>query len=325
MKFIETKLAGVVIIEPRVFADDRGWFMESFNEPLFHEQLATLGHPIPRPFVQDNHSCSKKYVLRGLHFQDDPHAQGKLVRVTAGSAYDVAVDIRKGSDTFGQWIGVELSASNGRMLWIPEGFAHGFLSLEDGTEFLYKTTDIYSKACEQSINWNDPAIGIQWPVTQGLIISEKDKEAPLLSDSISFVSVLTGNVTSSELRIIGDDRGSLIALEQRRDIPFDVRRAYYIFNTKTDVSRGSHAHFRLEQYIICLSGRCRILIDDGVKRESIWLDAPNKAIHIKKLIWREMHDFSADCVLLVFASNHYDEGDYLRNYDDFISAVKRYA
>lgn len=106
MKFIETKLAGVVIIEPKVFADDRGWFMESFNEPLFHEQLAEFGHPIPRPFVQDNHSCSKKHVLRGLHFQRDPHAQGKLVRVTAGSAYDVAVDIRKGSETFGQWLGL---------------------------------------------------------------------------------------------------------------------------------------------------------------------------------------------------------------------------
>ena len=325
MKFIETQLAGVVIIEPNVFADDRGWFMESFNEPLFHEQLAAFGHPIPRPFVQDNHSCSKKHVLRGLHFQRDPHAQGKLVRVTAGRAYDVAVDIRKGSETFGQWVGVELSVSNGRMLWIPEGFAHGFLALEDNTEFLYKTTDTYSKACEQSIKWNDPAIGIQWPVIEGLIISQKDDEAPLLSDVISSISALTGNVTSSELQIIGDDRGSLIALEQGRDIPFDVRRAYYIFNTKKGVSRGSHAHFRLEQYIICLSGNCRILIDDGVTRESIWLDAPNKAIHIKKLIWREMHDFSEDCVLLVFASNHYDEGDYLRNYDDFMRAVKRFA
>jgi dTDP-4-dehydrorhamnose 3,5-epimerase len=325
MKFIETKLAGVVVIEPKIFADDRGWFMESFNEPLFHEQLAALGHPIPRPFVQDNHSCSKKHVLRGLHFQRAPHAQGKLVRVTAGSAYDVAVDIRKGSETFGQWVGVELSAKNGRMLWIPEGFAHGFLALEDNTEFLYKTTDIYSTACEASINWSDPSIAIQWPITEGLIVSQKDSEAPLLSNVMSSISALTGDVTSHELAIIGDDRGSLIALEQGRDIPFDVRRAYYIFNTKAGVSRGSHAHYRLEQYIICLSGKCRILLDDGLEQESIWLDAPNKAIHIKNLIWREMHDFSEDCVLLVFASNHYDERDYLRNYDDFIRAAKRYA
>ncbi|WP_395611401.1 sugar 3,4-ketoisomerase [Pseudomonas sp. B22129] len=142
---------------------------------------------------------------------------------------------------------------------------------------------------------------------------------------MSSISVLTGDVTSHELKVIGDDRGSLIALEQGRDIPFDVRRAYYIFNTKSGVSRGAHAHHRLEQYIVCLSGKCRILIDDGLEKRSIWLDAPNKAIHIKNLIWREMHDFSEDCVLLVFASNHYDESDYLRNYDDFLLAAKRYA
>ena len=127
MKLIQTSIPDVVIIEPAVFKDDRGWFMESFNEARFHGELAKLGLPAPRPFVQDNHSCSQAGVLRGLHYQLNPHAQGKLVRVTQGAAFDVAVDIRKGSPTFGQWVGVELNADNHRQLWIPEGFAHGFV------------------------------------------------------------------------------------------------------------------------------------------------------------------------------------------------------
>ena len=168
MKLLATRLPGVLIVEPAVFADDRGWFMESFNEARFESALAALGQPLPRRFVQDNHSCSRAGVLRGLHYQLPPHAQGKLVRVVQGAAFDVAVDLRRGSPTFGQWEGVELSALNKRQLWIPEGFAHGFLALQDDTHFLYKTTDVYARDCERSIRWDDPAIGIGWPLPPGL-------------------------------------------------------------------------------------------------------------------------------------------------------------
>lgn len=185
MKLIPTALPGVVAIEPAVFGDDRGWFMESYNAPRFDALLAELGLPAPRPFVQDNHSVSAAGVLRGLHFQRAPHAQGKLVRVVKGSAFDVAVDIRPGSATFGQWVGETLSAANHRQLWIPEGFAHGFVALEDDTHFLYKTTDTYAKDCEGSILWNDPAIGIRWPLPAGAAprLAAKDAAAPLLADA----------------------------------------------------------------------------------------------------------------------------------------------
>lgn len=179
MKLSPTRIPDVVIVEPAVFGDERGWFMESFNAARFESELVKLGLPAPRPFVQDNHSCSKKNVLRGLHYQLPPHPQGKLVRVTQGAAFDVAVDIRRGSATFGQWIGVELSADNKRQLWIPEGFAHGFVTLADDTHFLYKTTDVYAKDCERSILWNDPEIGIAWPLA-GMqpLLAPKDAQAP---------------------------------------------------------------------------------------------------------------------------------------------------
>lgn len=183
MKLLPTKLHGVVIIEPAVFGDDRGWFYESFNEPRFHAALASLGLPAPRPFVQDNHSCSKAGVLRGMHYQLPPHAQGKLVRVTQGAAFDVAVDIRRGSPTFGQWTGVELSADNKRQLWIPEGFAHGFMALRDDTHFLYKTTDVYAKDCERCVRWDDADIGITWPLVGAAapLLAAKDAAAPTLA------------------------------------------------------------------------------------------------------------------------------------------------
>jgi dTDP-4-dehydrorhamnose 3,5-epimerase len=166
MKFIPTAIPDLVIIEPTVYTDERGWFMESFNEPKFHQGLKELGLPIPRPFVQDNHSCSHKGVLRGLHYQRAPHAQGKLVRVVRGAVWDVAVDIRPGSGTYGKWVGVDLSESNKRQLWIPEGFAHGFLTLEDHTEFLYKSTDVYVKEAEGAILWSDPKLAISWPLSR---------------------------------------------------------------------------------------------------------------------------------------------------------------
>jgi dTDP-4-dehydrorhamnose 3,5-epimerase len=184
MKLVPTAIRDVVVVEPAVFADERGWFMESFSQPKFEASLRDLGLPVPRPFVQDNHSCSKAGVLRGLHYQLPPHAQGKLVRVVRGAAFDVAVDIRRGSPTFGRWVGVELSEANRRQLWIPEGFAHGFLALEDLTHFLYKTTNVYAKDCERSIRWDDPAIGIGWPLPAGVaapLVAPKDAAAPLLS------------------------------------------------------------------------------------------------------------------------------------------------
>jgi dTDP-4-dehydrorhamnose 3,5-epimerase len=183
MTMLPTALPGVVIVEPAVFADERGWFMESYHEARFAAELQALGLPVPRRFVQDNHSCSQAGVLRGLHYQLPPHAQGKLVRVVRGAAYDVAVDIRRGSPHFGRWVGVELNADNRRQLWIPEGFAHGFLALQDDTHFLYKTTDVYARDCERSIRWDDAAIGVCWPLPAGHAaprVAAKDAAAPLL-------------------------------------------------------------------------------------------------------------------------------------------------
>jgi dTDP-4-dehydrorhamnose 3,5-epimerase len=171
---IETPIKDVLIIEPKVFGDDRGFFLESWNDATFKE----LG--LDWTFVQDNHSRSAKGVLRGLHYQN-PNPQGKLVRVVAGSVFDVAVDIRKGSPTFGQWTGVHLSAANKRMFWVGPGLAHGFLSLEDNTDFLYKCTSIYSPQDEQALMWNDPQVGIEWPL-DGIepTLSAKDKVAQTL-------------------------------------------------------------------------------------------------------------------------------------------------
>ena len=186
MKFTPTAIPDVVIIEPVVFEDERGWFMESFNEQKFHHGLEQLGLPTPRSFVQDNHSCSRKGVLRGLHYQLSPHPQGKLVRVVKGAAYDVAVDIRRASATFGQHVGVQLSAGNHRMLWIPEGFAHGFVALEDDTHFLYKTTDFYHQGSEAAIRWNGLQPQIPWPLQDQLIINLKDRQAPDLDQALLF-------------------------------------------------------------------------------------------------------------------------------------------
>lgn len=160
--------------------------MESFNEQRFHVGLQGLGLPVPRPFVQDNHSFSHKGVLRGLHYQLPPHPQGKLVRVIRGAALDVAVDIRKGSPTFGQSVAVELTADNRLMMWIPEGFAHGFMALEDNTEFLYKTTDYYAKECERCIAWNDATLAIEWPEWVEKIVSEKDAQGQSFVDADVF-------------------------------------------------------------------------------------------------------------------------------------------
>lgn len=179
MKFMPSTLPGVVIIEPDVYEDERGWFMESFNLQKFEEGLRHLGLPVPDPFVQDNQSCSKKGVLRGLHYQLEPFAQGKLVCVNHGAAFDVAVDIRQGSPSYGEWFGLELNTENKKMLWIPAGFAHGFLALEENTIFNYKTTNFYNKESERSIRWNDEALNIHWPDVGGYLINDKDQAAAL--------------------------------------------------------------------------------------------------------------------------------------------------
>ena len=181
MKLRATGIADVKLIEPRVFGDQRGFFFESWNAAMF-ERLGIRAN-----FVQDNHSRSAKGVLRGLHYQIR-QAQGKLVRVTAGAVYDVVVDLRRGSVTFGRWEGVELSASNRLMLWIPPGFAHGFLSLEDDTEFLYKCTDFYAPEHEFALLWNDPALAIDWPLARvgTLVLSAKDQAAVPLAQARTF-------------------------------------------------------------------------------------------------------------------------------------------
>lgn len=176
MEIIETALPGVLILQPKVFADDRGYFMETFRSDLFEKIGIDLN------FVQDNESKSKANVLRGLHFQLPPFAQGKLVRVLSGAVLDVAVDIRRASPNFGKWIAVEITAENKKQMLIPTGFAHGFLTLADDTIFAYKCTNYYNKNSERSIRWNDPKIGIDWNVIDP-VLSTKDMKAPLLADS----------------------------------------------------------------------------------------------------------------------------------------------
>ena len=180
MNVIPTAIPNVLIIEPKVFGDERGFFFESFNRRQFAE---LIGRNVD--FVQDNHSRSAKNVLRGLHYQIQ-QPQGKLVRVVQGTVFDVVVDIRRSSPTFGQHVGVELSAENKRMLWVPEGFAHGFVVLSDTAEFLYKTTDYWAPEFERSIAWNDPAIGIQWPIQGEPSLSVKDQQAKALAEAEHF-------------------------------------------------------------------------------------------------------------------------------------------
>ena len=181
MKVSATSIPGVLVIEPKVFGDARGFFYESFNQRAFNEATGTNYQ-----FVQDNHSRSSKGVLRGLHYQIQ-QPQGKLVRVAQGAVFDVAVDIRKSSPTFGQWVGAELSADNHRQLWVPPGFAHGFVVLSETAEFLYKTSDYYAPEYERCIAWNDPVIGIEWPpLAQAPLLSAKDQQGVRLGDADVF-------------------------------------------------------------------------------------------------------------------------------------------
>lgn len=177
MKVTATAIPEVLLVEPRVFGDDRGYFYESYNERLWQEKTG-----LTRAFVQDNHSRSVKGVLRGLHYQIR-QAQGKLVRVVVGEVFDVAVDLRRSSPNFGRWVGAVLSAANKRQLWVPEGFGHGFLVLSEAAEFLYRTTDYWAPEHERCIAWNDPDIGIDWPVTGSPILSPKDAAGVLFREA----------------------------------------------------------------------------------------------------------------------------------------------
>ena len=179
MEIIKTKIPDLLFIKPSVFADARGYFFESYNKEFF------MAEGIDQNFVQDNESKSNKGVLRGLHFQKPPFAQGKLVRIIKGAVLDVAVDLRKESPTFGQWESIELSEENKVMYWIPPGFAHGFITLEDNTIFSYKCTNVYHKNAEGSILWNDPDLNINWGSINQPLLSEKDKTGPLFKDFIS--------------------------------------------------------------------------------------------------------------------------------------------
>jgi dTDP-4-dehydrorhamnose 3,5-epimerase len=180
MQVIQTAIPEVLIIEPKVFGDDRGFFYESFNQQSFEELTGVKAN-----FVQDNHSKSAINVLRGLHYQIQ-QPQGKLVRVAVGEVFDVAVDLRRQSSTFGQWVGVVLSADNKRQLWVPPGFGHGFVVLKEGTEFLYKTTDYYAPQYERCVRWDDPAIGIEWPIIGSPVLSAKDKVGADLANAEVF-------------------------------------------------------------------------------------------------------------------------------------------
>lgn len=180
MNIVNTSLDGVLILEPRVFGDERGWFYESFNARTFDEKTGHSGQ-----FVQDNHSRSAHGVLRGIHFQTGDGAQGKLVRVSAGEIFDVAVDLRKSSATFGCWTGVLLSAENHRQLWVPAGFGHAFLVTSDCAEVQYKVDAYWSPEHERSLRWDDPALEIEWPEVGGVVLSEKDRLAPTLQELVS--------------------------------------------------------------------------------------------------------------------------------------------
>lgn len=181
MEAIPLAVPEVVLLKPKVFGDERGFFFESFQQQRFEQATGVRAR-----FVQDNHSRSRRGVLRGLHYQLAPRAQGKLVRVVIGEVFDVAVDLRRSSPTFGRWVGALLSAENKHQLWIPEGFGHGFVTLSEHADFLYKTTEVYAPECERCVAWNDPAIGIDWHYAGEPQLSGKDREAPALADAEVF-------------------------------------------------------------------------------------------------------------------------------------------
>lgn len=256
MKVTSTALEGVLILEPRVFGDERGFFMESFNQRVFDE---AVGRHVT--FVQDNHSRSQRGVLRGLHFQLPPHEQGKLVRVVSGCVFDVAVDMRRRSPTFGRWVGVELSAENHRQLWIPPGFAHGFLVRSDSADFLYKTTGYYAAQAEACVRWDDATIGIDWGLGGATpLLSPKDAAAPSLDQAPAFDAVGAGAGPASPQASGRVDRpwGWFDSIEAGPG--FQVKRIHV--NPGASLSLQSHAH-RSENWVV-VQGRAEVTQGDRV-------------------------------------------------------------
>jgi dTDP-4-dehydrorhamnose 3,5-epimerase len=321
VRIFETSLADVVVLESAISEDSPGFPADCFDEHMFHATLRAAGLSIPQSLILDSHIHLNGGMLRGLNYQLPPHAQGNLIRTFSGSAYVAAVDMRRGSMTFGKWAGVELRGDNPNMLWIPQGFAHGYIALEDNTHIQVRKTHRDNTEFQRKIRWNDAAIDINWPKLAEIHVSKEDAVAPQFVNSEPHSEFLHGTTEPVELKIIGDERGSLVAIEPGLNIPFEIKRVYYIYGTLPDVGRGFHAHRRLEQMAICVAGSCIMVIDDGVTRQEVKLESANKALLIRNMIWREMHEFSDDCVLLVLASEYYDESDYIRDYEQFIQEV----
>ncbi len=326
MKIVNQALPDVLLIEPELFNDERGFFFESFNQRKFKSLTG-----IKNNFVQDNHSKSKKGVLRGMHYQQEPKAQGKLVKVISGEIYDVVVDLRKWSKTFGQYCATTLSSESKCTLWVPPGFAHGFLTLSETAEVEYKVDEYYDPSHEVCIIWNDETLNIKWPDQAEPIVSDKDQRGvpfleaahfeekaaakPIVAKGAELVSLPTHAGTQ--------DIGKLIAVERlSQQFPFDLKRIYYIFGADKTVRRGFHAHRNLKQMLVCVSGECKISLDDGKVRETVILDRADKALVIDKPLWREIFDFSENSVLMVLASETYNTEDYIWDYNEFLSYLE---
>lgn len=317
IKKIETGIPDLYVLEPKVFRDSRGYFVETYNERTMK------GAGLHYNFVQDNESESTYGTLRGLHFQKGEFAQAKLVRAIRGEVLDIAVDLRKDSPTYGKHFGVILSEANKKMMIVPRGFAHGFVVLSDVAVFSYKCDNFYAPGNEGGIYFADPTLNIDWQVPQEkIILSDKDRKNPLFQPECAQTDFQPMNISLLNLKEIGDERGKLISLESGKNVPFDIKRVYYIYNTLEGVRRGFHSHRSLRQICVAVQGSCKFALDDGKTKQSVILDNPNKGLLINGNIWREMHDFSKDCVLMVLADQHYNESDYIRNYDTFLSYVK---
>lgn len=316
MKFQQTNIPDVVIVRPQVKKCEDDIVIENFDKEIFNSELKHLGLKVPVEFVQDRHIVSNKGRVLGLNYQLSPKDQAKLVTVTRGSMYYVAVDLRKESPTFGQWVVAMLSGTNHQMLWIPEGFASGSMTLEEDTYLIQKFTCLNDPTLTRTIKWDDPKLDISWP-KEGNVISQSEKCPDRLKVS-QYEEGEQWKPEIIELSIMGDRRGRLISIEQMKTIPFKIKRVYYIYATKTDVIRGLHAHKQLEQLAVCVSGSCRMLLDDGNQKTEVLLDKPDRGLLIKSMIWHEMSEFSTDCVLMVLADEYYDESDYIRDYSTFL-------
>lgn len=319
MKLLASEIPEVLLVSLEILQDEFGSILKAFDDNEFQSEVQKLGHVIPKSFVYEFSSITQAGAAREIDYHNAPNAQARLVETVRNSALHVVVDMRSNVPTFGHAFAIVINEADRQLLWIPEGFAHGYIALEGGTHVRTRCSIAKQEEDRKIISWYSPAIEAVWrKAAQG-------KSVPDILPSVGDVEIspdravkLNSGVRHVDFRIIGDHRGSLVAIEGGGNIPFDIKRVYYIFNTKSDVGRGYHAHKHLQQIAICLKGQCRMIVDDGSTRESILLDHPSKGLLISNLIWREMHDFSDDCVLMVLASARYDEADYIRNYESFL-------